>query len=78
MREIPEDIVDIVNKITDELVVYKNEKGLSWTSAYKDVLDTLDMGDKKNDDRILTNVVTKITQLGYDIEDKPFKLNRFL
>jgi len=78
MREIPEDIIEDVNNIANELVVYKNEKGLSWTSAYKDVLDKLDMNDRKKDDRLLNYVITKITQLGYDIEAVPFKLTKFL
>ena len=40
MRKIPEDIIDDVNRIAEELVVYKNKKNLSWTGAYKDVLET--------------------------------------
>ena len=78
MREIPEDIIDEVNKIAEELVVYKNEKNLTWTQAYKDVLTKLGLENKKNDDRLLTNVVTKITRLGYDIEGIPFKLKKFI
>lgn len=77
MREIPEDIIEDVNKIANELVLYKNEKNLSWTGAYKDVLKKLKMDDKKEDNRLLSNVVTQITRLGYDIEATPFKLNRF-
>lgn len=78
MREIPEDIKEDVNKVVNELVVYKNEKGLSWTASYKEVLKILNMEDKIEDNRLLTNVVTKITQLGYDIECTPFKLKKFL
>lgn len=78
MREIPEDIIDDVNKIAEALVVYKNKKNLTWTEAYREVLKELNMEDKKEDDRLLTNVVTKITRLGYDIEGFPFKLTRFL
>lgn len=77
MREIPEDIIDDVNKIADELILYDNIKKLSWTNAYRDVLKRLGMCDKKTDDRLLTNVVTKITRLGYDIIDMPFELKKF-
>ena len=78
MREIPEDIIDDVGKITQELVVYENKKNLTWTQAYKDVLSQLGLEDKKNDNRLLTNVVRKITRLGYDIEGFPFKLKKFM
>ena len=77
MREIPRDIIDDVNRIAEELVVYENEKNLSWTQAYKDVLEKIGLGNKKEDDRLLTNVVTKITRMGYDIDAIPFKLTRF-
>lgn len=78
MHEIPEDIVDDVNKIAEALVVYKNKKNLTWTQAYRDVLTELNMEDKKEDNKLLTNVVTKITRMGYDIEGFPFKLTRYL
>ena len=78
MRKIPEDIIDDVNNVTNELVIYNNLKGLSWISSYKDVLDRLGMGNRKDDVRLLSNVVTQITRLGYDIEDNPFKLNKFI
>ena len=78
MREIPEDIIDDVGKITQELVVYENKKNLTWTQAYKDVLSQLGLEDKKNDNRLITNVVRKITRLGYDIEGFPFKLKKFM
>lgn len=78
MREIPKDIIDDVNKITNKLIVYKNEKNLSWIQTYKDVLKQLNIKDKQEDPKLLTNVVTKITTLGYDIKDNPFKLDKFL
>lgn len=78
MKEIDEDIIEEVNKITNELVVYKNENKLSWIRAYKDVLKKLNMEDKKEDNRLLSNVVTKITKLGYDITDNPFKLDKYI
>ena len=78
MKEIDENITEEVNKITEELIVYKNERKLSWMGTYKDVLKKLNMEDRKDDTRLLTNVVTKITRLGYDIMDSPFKLDKFL
>ena len=48
MREIPKDIIEDVNKVVNELVVYKNEKNLSWIGAYKDVLKKLNMENKKD------------------------------
>ena len=77
MREIPKDLIDEVNKIAEALVVYKNKKKLSWTQAYKEVLINIGLGDKKDDDRLLSCVVTKITMMGYDIEGIPFKLTRY-
>lgn len=77
MREIPKNIIEDVNKITNELIVYKNEKNLSWIRSYKYILDKLDMTDRKEDINLLTNVVTKITILGYDIQDNPFSLTKY-
>lgn len=78
MREIPKDIIDDVNKVVNELIVYKNEKNLTWTGAYKDVLKKLKMEDRAEECRLLTNVVTMITRLGYDIMDTPFKLDKYI
>lgn len=78
MRKIPEDIIDEVDKIAQELVVYENKKNLTWTQAYRDVLTNLGLENKKNDNRLLTNVVTKITRLGYYIEGFPFELKKFM
>jgi len=77
MREIPEDILNDVNKIVEELLVYKNKNNLSWIKVYKDVLNKLKMQDRKEEVRLLTNVVTKITRLGYDIKDNPFELEKY-
>lgn len=77
MRKIPEDIINDVNKITNELINYHNKDNLSWTNTYKNILKKLNMKDKINDDRLLTNVVTQITRLGYDIEANPFKLTKY-
>lgn len=78
MRKIPEDIIDEVNKITQELIVYENKKNLTWTQAYRDVLTKIGLEKRKTDNRLLTNVVTKITRLGYDIEGFPFALKKFM
>ena len=78
MREIPNDIIDDVNKVVAELLVYKNDNNLSWIRSYKDVLLKLNMDNKKEDVKLLTNVVTKITRLGYDIIDNPFRLEKFM
>ena len=77
MREIPNDIIDDVNKVVNELIAYKNEKNLSWIRVYKDILKKLNMDNKKEDVKLLRNVVTKITRLGYDIMDNPFKLKKY-
>ena len=78
MREIPNDIIEDVNKVVNELLVYKNDNNLSWIKSYKDILSKLNMDNKKEDVKLLTNVVTKITRLGYDIMDNPFKLEKFM
>lgn len=78
MREIPSDIINDVNKITNELMVYKNEKNLSWMKAYKDILKKLNMENRQDDVKLLSNVVTQITRLGYDIMDNPFKLEKYM
>ena len=78
MREIPNDIIDDVNKIVDELIKYNNAKKLSWIQTYKYILAQLNMEDRKDDCRLLSNVITKITRLGYDIIDTPFKLNKYI
>lgn len=77
MKEIPKDIIEEVNKITFKLLTYKNQKNLSWMQAYKDVLKELKMTSQKENINILTNVVTQITRLGYDIQDNPFSLTKY-
>lgn len=78
MCEIPEDMIEDVNKIVEKLLKYQNTQKLSWTEAYKDVLKKLNMDDKIEDHKLLSCVVTKITVLGYDIIGIPFKLDKFL
>ena len=78
MKEIPNYIINDVNNVVEKLVVYKNKKGLSWISSYNDILDTLGMSDRKEDVELLKYVVSRISRLGYDIEDNPFRLNKFI
>ena len=73
---IPKEYIDIVNQITEELLVYENKDNLSWTTCYKNVLKKLKLNSKIHDDKLLSYVVTKITELGYDIEAIPFKLTK--
>lgn len=77
MKEIDKDILEEVNKITETLISYNNKNNLSWMKVYKEVLKNLNIEDKYKDHRLLSNVVTKITILGYDIIDNPFKLEKY-
>lgn len=77
MKEIDKDILEEVNKITEALLSYNNTKNLSWMKVYKEVLKILNIENKYKDHRLLSNVVTKITILGYDIIDNPFKLEKY-
>lgn len=77
MREIPKDIIDDVNSVVNELLVYKNDKDLSWMSSYKEVLKKINMNDRNEDNILLMYVVTRLTELGYDIQINPFKLKKF-
>lgn len=77
MRKIPKDIIKDVNNITNEIILYKNENNLSWNKSYKDILEKLNMKEKIEDPRLLSNVITQITKLGYLIEDNPFKLIKY-
>lgn len=77
MKEIDKDILEEVNKITETLISYNNTKNLSWMKVYKEVLKILKLEEKQKDHKLLSNVVTKITILGYDIIDNPFKLEKY-
>lgn len=77
MKEIDKDILKEVNKITEVLISYNNKNNLSWMKVYKKVLQKLNLEEKQKDHRLLSNVVTKITILGYDIIDNPFKLEKY-
>ena len=45
--------------------------------AYQDVLNQMGKGDQYLNHRLLTFVVRRISELGYDINDHPFKLTRY-
>lgn len=77
MCEIPKEYINIVNEIIEELLVYENKGNQSWTTCYKNVLKKLKINNKLNDDKLLSYTVTRITQLGYDIEAIPFKLTKY-
>lgn len=64
--------------IVEELLTYKNDKNLSWMTVYKKILKKLNLEDHYNNHKLLSTVVTKITRLGYDITDNPFKLDKFV
>ena len=74
---IPKEIKDDVDKITDEIINYQNINNLSWLEVYKEILKKLNMEEKNTDHSLLIKVIRKITYLGYDIVDKPFKLKKF-
>lgn len=67
------DIALIVQKLVD----YKNSGKLSWCGAYRDVLESLGMEDRYDDIKLLNGVVSKISSDGYDIVDRPFRLERY-
>ena len=77
MYEIPNDYINIVNQITEVILVYDNKNNLSWTTCYKNILKKLNLNDKITDAKLLSYVVKKITILGYDIEAIPFKLTKY-
>ncbi len=63
--------------IVERLVNYKNSKKLSWCGAYRDVLESLGMENRYDEIKLLNGVVSKISEDGYDIIDKPFRLERY-
>ena len=66
------------NKIVKELLIYKNKNKLSWMTVYKEILKKLNLENYKDNNKLLNSVVKKITRLGYDITDNPFKLDKFI
>lgn len=74
---IPDDIFEEVNAVTHELIKYKNTNNLNWMPAYKDVLTKMHKEEQYSNPRLLTFIVRRISELGYDINDHPFKLTRY-
>lgn len=74
---IPDDIFEEVNAVTHELIRYENPNNLNWMPSYQDVLNQMGKGNQYLNHRLLTFVVRRISELGYDINDHPFKLTRY-
>ena len=43
MYEIPNEYINIVNLITEEILIYDNKDNLSWTTCYKNILKILEL-----------------------------------
>ncbi len=74
---IPDDIFDEVNEVTHAIIDYKNPNKLTWAKAYDDILIQMGKEDQLKNYRLLTFVVRRISELGYDIYDKPFRMKRY-
>ncbi len=74
---IPDDIFDEVEEVTKAIFEYNNLKKLRWDEVYDDVLTKMGKEDKIGNGRLLTFVVRRITEYGYDICPKPFELKSF-
>lgn len=68
-------ISEEVNLVVGKLMKYNNKNNLSWTKVYKEVLKELNIEDKNQS--LLASTVKELTNLGYDIIGKPFKLEKF-
>lgn len=77
MRIIPEDIRDDVIEVTKNIVKYTNPNKLTWAKAYDDILIQMGKEDQLKNVRLLNYVVKRITELGYDINDNPFRLTKY-
>ena len=76
-RIIPDDIFEEVNAVTHELIKYENPNNLNWMPAYEDVPTKIDKKEQYHNPRLLTFIVRRISELGYDINDHPYKLTRY-
>jgi len=74
---ITKDTLIKIDKITEEIIKYKNDKQLSWMKVYKEILLKLNYKEELHNDLLLIQVVKKITRLGYDIDAIPFKLTKY-
>jgi len=74
---ITKDTLIKIDKITEEIIKYKNDKQLSWMKVYKEIISKLNYKEELHNDLLLIQVVKKITRLGYDIDAIPFKLTKY-
>lgn len=74
---VPDDMFDEVNKITHRIIMYRNPKKLNWIPSYNEILTQMGKGDQLKNHKLLIYVVRRITELGYDICDEPFRLERY-
>lgn len=76
MNQTEENIINNVKRITKELIIFKNTKQLSWMEVYKEVLKKLNIEKEYNNHTLLIYVVKEISKLGYEINSKPFNLEK--
>lgn len=76
-KVIPNDIFDEVNEVTHKIIEYKNPNNLNWIPSYNDILTQMGKENQIKNHRLLTFVVRRISELGYDICDRPFKLEKY-
>lgn len=65
-----------MNQIVDKIISFDNKDELTWIEVYRQVLKSLNIN-KINDDSLLIDTVKELTRLGYDIYDKPFRLEKY-
>lgn len=67
----------MIDKIINELINYDNKNNDNWIQVFNNVLRR--NGNISDDDNIiiLRDTVKKLTRLGYDIIDNPFRLIKF-
>lgn len=63
-----------VQELVTELINYDNKEDLSWLQVLKTLLKERNL---EYNDEILKKVTKEITNAGYDIITKPFKLERY-
>ena len=64
-----------IDLVVNDLISYSNVKKLSWMKVYKDIINKYDIS--YDDNIFLHNVIREISIRGYDIIDKPFKLEKY-
>ena len=63
-----------VQELVTELINYDSKEDLSWLQVLKNLLKERNL---EYNDEILKKVTKEITNAGYDIITKPFKLERY-